>query len=39
MAIKIGVMFFFNFCFHFRANTKKKFFIKKNTLKCLKKPF
>lgn len=40
MAIKIGVMLFFNFCFHFRANTKTNFFfIKKNTLKCLKKPF
>lgn len=38
MAIKIGVMFFFNFCFHFRANTKTNFFlIKKKTPQMLKK--
>lgn len=37
MAIKIGVMFFFNFCFHFRANTKKKIFIKKKHPQMLKK--
>lgn len=41
MAIKIGVMLFFNFCFHFRANTKTNFFfIKKKHPQMLKKnPF
>lgn len=37
MAIKIGVMVFFNFCFHFRANTKTNVFFIKKTPQMLKK--